>query len=232
MSAQFDPNANAMFLKVVQQAYASIPSAGGGSASKYSRWFNLEGPGAPPENDVERTLQKRIAEGMKAELAKVGEENYAAFAAKMSKVQGHKMVRSVAAGLIPGTLTHGSARFGQVVEKHKDRFEVTRFFVANGDIELDTSKDNYISLADRNKVTKTYYGLAQIVDRDGNLIGFNKDVGDNGVAFMTSDPTEALCQIAAASTGKDVDDFRRLILPKTPGIVNAAGVPVQSGMRR
>jgi len=50
-----------------------------------------------------------------------------------------------------------------------------------------------------------FFGLHLILDRDGNLLGFDKRLGDNGVAFKTKDITTALYNIASASTGLSMD---------------------------
>jgi hypothetical protein len=213
---------NAMYMDVLRQTYAEIKSSVAG-APRHQEWFHGRALSTETGDSIERTVALRVAERMRQRLYKVGEQQFDQFAEKLSKFP-HKMQRSVASSLIPGYITHGVCRFGQTVEKQKDCIEVIRFCVTNGEVDIDPDKgERYLTLLDRTKEKFMYYGVAQTLDRCGNFIGINRDRGDDGVMFLTDDRREALFNVAAISTNRSPEDFRRLVV--------AAAAPVTTAPR-
>jgi hypothetical protein len=201
---------NGIYMDVLRQAYAEFKSAITASP-RHQEWFHGRTLSADATDSMERTVALRVSEKMKQHLHGMGEKNYDQFVSKLAKFP-HQLRKSVAPGLIPGHITHGACRFAQTVEKHSNTYEVVRFFVTNGEVAIDPAKgDRYLTLLDRSQEKVMYYGLAQTLDRGGNFIGINRDKGDDGVMFLTDDKREALFNIAAISTNRTPDDFRRLV---------------------
>ncbi|MDW9481931.1 hypothetical protein GOB57_25100 [Sinorhizobium meliloti] len=218
-AAQNSGNANALnviYMDVLRQAYSEIRSSMTASP-RHQEWFHGAVLSSDASDSLERTVAMRVAEKMKQRLYEVGESNYDQFASKLARFP-HQLRKSVASGLIPGHITHGVCRFAQTVEKHRDTYEVVRFFVTNGEVAIDPDKgDRYLTLLDRTQEKVMYYGLAQTLDRSGRFIGINRDKGDDGVMFLTDDKREALFNIAAISTSRTPDDFRRIaVAPAAP----------------
>lgn len=214
-AAQHNANAlNAIYMDVLRQAYAEIKSSIT-ATPRHQEWFHGRALSADTTDSIERTVAMRVAVKMKQRLHEVGENNYSQFASKLAKFP-HHLRKSVASGLIPGHITHGVCRFAQTVEKNRDTYEVVRFFVTNGDVAIDPDKgERYLTLLDRSREKVMYYGLAQTLDRGGNFIGINRDKGEDGVMFLTDDRREALFNVAAISTNRTPDDFRRLAVAPT-----------------
>lgn len=207
---------NAMYMDVLRQTYAEV-KASIAAEPRHQEWFHGRVLSTEAGDSIERTVAKRVAERMKKRLLAVGELQFEQFAEKLARFP-HQMHKSVASSLIPGHITHGVCRFGQTVEKYKDRYEVIRFCVANGEIDIDPDKgERYLTLLDRTREKFMYYGVAQTLDRCGNFLGINRDRGDDGVMFLTDDKREALFNVAAISTNRSPDDFRRLaVAPAAP----------------
>lgn len=224
-AAQHNGNAsalNAIYMDVLRQTYAEIKSSITGTP-RHQEWFHGKTLSADTDDSIERTVHMRVAEKMKERLREVGENNYSQFATKLAKFP-HQLRKSVASGLIPGHITHGVCRFAQTIEKHRDTYEVVRFFVTNGEVAIDPDKgDRYLTLLDRSQEKVMYYGLAQTLDRGGNFIGINRDKGEDGVMFLTDDKREALFNIAAISTNRTPDDFRRMAV--VPSVAQPATAP-------
>jgi hypothetical protein len=181
---------------------------------RHQDWFNgaVIGKTSDQGGSLERAVTKAFAERMVTVFRELADRKYVEFAQKMDRFP-HHMRKSVDAGLIPGYLSHGVCRFGEVVEKTKSAYETIRFFVTNGDIELHTDQQRYVKLLDSTRDKIMYYGVAQTFDRCGNFLGFNMDRGEDGVMFLTDDKQEALFQIAAISTDKTPEYFRSIAVP-------------------
>lgn len=208
-----DPAFKAMY----QQAVVEVHTEHFGTGSvqpKYSKWFRGEVGALPPPPEIERAISARFAEKAKALLLDQGQKTHRAFSERL-KVLRHWMMPSFAVSLIPGQLTHGTCRFGQVAVIEGSTIEVSRFFVCNGLIEIDTDQRNereFLKLVDRSRRSETYFGLAQSLDRSGNYIGVNRDHGHGGVLFKTTDRGEALMHVASISTGKTLEEIRGMAL--------------------
>jgi hypothetical protein len=204
--------ANDIYMRVLKETYAEMQAAKL-LTPRHQEWFNgvVRGSASQQQDSLEHAVAKAVAERMKTVFLAFGDRKHSEFSDKMRF--RHKMVRSVDAGLIPGHLSHGVCRFGEIKEKTAKTYETVRFFVTNGDIELRTDQRNYVKLLDSTKDKIMYYGLAQTFDRCGNPLGFNMDRGDDGVLFLTDDKQEALFQIAALSTDMSPEFFRSIAVP-------------------
>lgn len=211
---------NVMYMDVLKQTYAEIKSSIT-AMPRHQEWFHGRVLSTEAGDSLERTVALRVAERMRQRLRQVGEANFDQFARKLEKFP-HQLHKSVASSLIPGHITHGVCRFAQTVEKHRDRYEVIRFCVTNGEVDIDPDKgDRYLTLIDRTREKFMYYGVAQTLDRCGNFLGINRDRGDDGVMFLTDDKSEALFNIAAISTNRSPDDFRRIAVAPAPQAVKS-----------
>ncbi|MCS4088752.1 hypothetical protein [Rhizobium sp. BK176] len=213
--------ANDIYMKVLKDTYAEMQAARQ-LTPRHQEWFNGVVRGSTPQqgDSLENAVAKAVAARMKTVFLAFGDRKHAEFTDKMRF--RHNMVKSVDAGLIPGYLSHGICRFGEVKEKTAKTYETIRFFVTNGDIELRTDQQRYVKLLDSSRDKIMYYGVAQTFDRCGNLLGFNKDRGEDGVMFLTDDKQEALFQIAALSTDMTADYFRSIAVPAQPKAQAAA----------
>jgi hypothetical protein len=205
--------ANDIYVRVLMETYAEM-KAQSQITPKHQEWFNgvVRGSTLSQGDSLENAVAKAVAERMKTVFREYGDRKHTEFAEKMARFP-HHMRKSVDAGLIPGYLSHGICRFGEVVEKTKNAYETIRFFVTNGDIELHTDQQRYVKLLDSTRDKIMYYGVAQTFDRCGNFLGFNMDRGEDGVMFLTDDKQEALFQIAAISTDKTPEYFRSIAVP-------------------
>jgi hypothetical protein len=194
---------DAMAARAVREDAAAIKP-------RHHRWFH--GKEYESGFEVNRAVAEKMAKMTKERVTKVAEANYDRIAARVNVLPNADLRRSIAFGLIPGHVTHGACRFAQVVEDTGSGYEVVRFFLSNGDVKVDpTAGSRYLQLLDSSKETATWFGLGMRLDRDGNFIEFNRDVGENGLLFVTHDPTEAFVNIAATAVGRDVGDFRSLM---------------------
>ena len=79
-------------------------------------------------------------------------------------------------------------------------------FIANFEGDLDTTAGGVNLYKTRSRdFDQMFFGLHLILDRNGNFLSFNHELGDNGVAFKTKDITTALYNIASASTGLSME---------------------------
>lgn len=220
-SAERGTVANNIYLTVLKETYAEMKAASQ-ITPRHQEWFRGVVQGETPVQDasIERVVAKAVAERMLTVFRQLGGRKYGEFAQKMDGFR-HQMQKSVEPKLIPGYISHGACRFGETLEKTKTGFETVRFFVTNGDIELDTSSERYVKLLDSSKDKIMYYGVAQNFDRIGNFVGFDRNKGEEGVMFLTDDPQEALFNIAAISTNRTPEFFRSIALPARPDVAVA-----------
>lgn len=201
--------ANAMYLDVLKQAYAEVSSQVS-IKPKHQEWFSGKIVSNDSPDSLERRVAQALAKRMVAQMEGIGTMSYDSFASKMSAFR-HEMQKSIVPGLIPGHITHGVCRIGQVVDVERTSLEVVRFFVTSGEVDIDPDKGaKYLSLVDRTVDKRMFYGIALTLNRDGSFIQVNKDRFDDGVAFLTDDPKEALFNMSAASTGRPVELFRNM----------------------
>jgi hypothetical protein len=182
------------------------------ATAKYSRWFYGDGETPEPMATSSRKFTKitadmavaEVAAATKGNLSILGDDASDLFTSKLPA--GHKMRKTVRASLLPGIPYLGTCKFGEVVtERGQDRFAVTQMFIANFEGDLDTSEGaNFYRPANRD-FGQMFYGVHILVDRFGNPLGFNRERGENGIAFKTKDVTKALYSIASASTGLSIE---------------------------
>lgn len=201
----------AIYREVVRQTYVDLYGEVA-KVPKHQRWFNGDPIVELAGSALEREISTRFAKEIRSRLFNAGSANYDEFASKMRGLR-HQMRRSVAARLLPRSITHGTCRFGEVIEGIDDEnlVNVMRFFVTNGDVQIVPYRDEMIlKLKDRSKEKIMWYGLAQRFDRCGNLIDMRRDRGDNGILFLTDDKREAFFNVTALSTGMSVEAVREI----------------------
>jgi len=104
----------------------------------------------------------------------------------------------------------GTCKFGEIITgRSQDAIAVTQIYIANFDGEIDTlAGGGNIYKPKSRDFDQMFFGLHLIVDRNGNPLGFNQKLGRNGVAFQTKNVTEALYNIASASTGLTIQELQ------------------------
>ncbi|WP_160009922.1 DUF6656 family protein [Rhizobium sp. 18055] len=182
------------------------------ATAKYSRWFHGEDETPEPMATSSRKFTKitanmavaEVAAATKGNLSILGDDASDLFTSKLPA--GHKMRKAVRSSLLPGIPYLGTCKFGEVVtERGQDKFAVTQMFIANFDGDFDTSEGaNFYKPVSRD-FGQMFYGVHILVDRLGNPLGFDRERGENGIAFKTKDVTKALYSIASASTGLSIE---------------------------
>jgi hypothetical protein len=207
---------SAMYFDALQQAFAEVKSRGAQLQPRHHEWFSGKPLVVDSADNLERMVAKAMAEKIVARMKVMGTACYGSFAEKMARFP-HRMEKSLAAGLIPGHVTHGVCRLGQVVDVNERSLDVVRFFVTNGDVEIDPAMGNrYLRLKDRQTDRRMFYGVALKLDRDGRFLRMDTDRFDDGVAFLTDNPQEALFNMSAVSTGRSVELFRSMATASSP----------------
>lgn len=204
--------------KIVRSALsvASVSSEAEVASARYARWFRGEdGEPEPMATSAKRfrriTADMAVAEviaATKDNLSILGEDASDLFMSKLPT--GHRMRKAIRSSVLPNVPHLGICKFGEIVTgRSQDVFAVTQMFIANFYGDLDTTAEGANLYKPRNKdFDQMFFGLHLILDRDGNLLGFNQKLGDNGVAFKTKHITTALYNIASASTGLSMETLR------------------------
>jgi len=202
-----------MYVDVMRRTYAEMGS-GRKLESRNQMWWHgrMASPDSP--DSIERTFARNFAANMIRRLRDVGETNYNDFSSKLERFP-HELCKGVASALIPGHITHGVCRFAHKVEDvSRETVDVVRFYVTNGDVEIDPDRGNaYLRLLDNTRERVMYYGLAQTLDRNGAFLSLNREMGDDGVMFLTDDRREALFNVAGIATGRPAELFRKMAEP-------------------
>ena len=180
--------------------------------AKYSNWFRGEDSKPEPMATSSRKFRRITAEMAIAEVAAATKENLSILGDDASDLftsklpAGHKMRKAIRSSTLQGIPYLGTCKFGEIItDRGQDKYGVTQIFIANFDGNLDTSEGaNFYDPSSR-EFDQMFYGVHIIVDRFGNPLGFNRDRGNNGIAFKTKDITKALYSIASASTGLSVE---------------------------
>jgi len=197
-------------------SFVSSSSEAEVASAKYSRWFNGEDATPEPMATSSRKFRKITANMAVSEVAAATKENLSILGDDASDLfrsklpAGHKMRRTVRPSLLHGIPYLGTCKFGEVVtERGQDKYAVTQMFIANFDGDLDTADGaNFYKPASRD-FGQMFYGVHILVDRFGNPLGFDRDRGENGIAFKTKDVTKALYSIASASTGLSIEALQK-----------------------
>nr|WP_250808630.1 hypothetical protein [Neorhizobium tomejilense] len=223
---------NAMYLDVLRQTFAEVKSKGIPLQSRHHEWFHGKPLSAEPADNLERLVARAMVERMVGKLKVMGNNCYDSFAEKMSRFP-HHMEKSIVAGMIPGHITHGTCRMGQVVGVNEKTLDVVRFFVTNGDIEIDPEAgDKYVRLKDRTIDRRMFYGVALTLTRDGHFLRLDTDRFDDGVAFLTDNPQEALFNMSAVATGRSVELFRNLAAQAAQTTARTPATPIPQAARQ
>lgn len=192
---------------------ASISSEAEVASARYARWFRGE-TGEPEPMATSAKKFRRITTDMavaevitatKENLSILGEDASDLFRSRLPA--RHQMRKAIRSAILPNVPHLGTCKFGEIVTgRSQDAFAVTQMFIANFDGDVDTTGRGANLYRPKSRdFDQMFFGLHLILDRDGNLLGFNQKLGDNGVAFKTRDITTALYNIASASTGLSME---------------------------
>ncbi|MFA1672951.1 DUF6656 family protein [Rhizobium mongolense] len=190
--------------------------------AKYSNWFHGEDSKSEPMATSSRKFRRITAEMAVAEVAAATKENLSILGDDASDLftsklpVGHKMRKAIRSSILQGIPYLGTCKFGEIItDRGQDKYGVTQIFIANFDGNLDTTEGaNFYNPSSR-EFDQMFYGVHIIVDRFGNTLGFNRNRGNNGIAFKTKDITKALYSIASVSTGLSVEALQeRALSPK------------------
>lgn len=200
-------------VKKIALSVASASTEAEVASARYARWFRGESSEPEPMATSARKFRQITADMAVAEVIAATKENLTIlgddasdlFTAKLPT--GHRMRKAIRSSILPTVPYLGTCKFGEIVTgRSEDHFAVTQMFIANfdGDLNTDAAGANFCKPRSRD-FDQMFFGLHLIMDRDGNALGFDKRLGDNGVAFKTKDITTALYNIASASTGLSMD---------------------------
>ena len=200
-------------VKKIALSVASASTEAEVASARYARWFRGESGEPEPMATSARKFRQITADMAVAEVIAATKENLTIlgddasdlFTAKLPT--GHRMRKAIRSSILPTVPYLGTCKFGEIVTgRSEDHFAVTQIFIANfdGDLNTDVAGANFCKPRSQD-FDQMFFGLHLIMDRDGNALGFDKRLGDNGVAFRTKDITTALYNIASASTGLSMD---------------------------
>jgi hypothetical protein len=184
------------------------------ATARYTRWFHGDDEQPEPLSTSIRKFRPLTPEMLAAEVAAVTKDNLAILGEDASELftarlpVGHRLRKSVRSSILPRVPYLGACKFGEILtDRSDDKLGVTQIFITNFDTELDTRDPaNFYKPISRD-FDQVIFGVHMIVDREGRPLGFNMDRGRDGVAFRTKDITEALYQIASASTGLSIQEL-------------------------
>lgn len=182
---------------------AELPSA------KYTRWFHGESVEPEPMATSSKKFRRLAADMALAEIIAVTKENLSIlgddanhlFASSLPT--GHRMRKAIRASILPSVPHLGACKFGEVVTEHgPNAIAVTQLFIANFDGEINTAAGGTNLYKPRSQdFDQMFFGLHVLLDRNGNFLGFNQRLGENGLAFQTKNISTALYNVASTSTG-------------------------------
>ncbi|MBB4143169.1 DUF6656 family protein [Rhizobium rhizoryzae] len=203
-------------VKKIAFSVASASTEAQVASARYTRWFHGD-PGEPEPMATSAKKFRQITGDMavaeviaatKENLSILGDDASDLFTSKLPA--GHRMRKAIRSSILPHVPYLGTCKFGEIVTgRNQDHFAVTQIFIANfdGDLNTDVAGANFCKPRSRD-FDQMFFGLHLIMDRDGNALGFDKRLGDNGVAFKTKDITTALYNVAAASTGLSMEALK------------------------
>lgn len=217
MQAQVMNNANRIAANVAGQGQAN---------SRLDRWLGEAAPGGPKlitltEEMLRKLTVEQMLEITRNNLPILGKQAHSLFVPKLP--EGHKLMTPKEFRPLPSRQAPylGACKIGQVVVgRDGDRFHVNEVFMSTFDADIDLSGKNgdlYV-LKDKNVSTEArmFYGINTIWNSKGDMLGFDMQRGDKGVAFQTNNQREALFEIAAASTGVTVEELKQRLAAKGP----------------
>lgn len=192
---------------------ASASSEAEVASARYARWFGGETGEPEPMATSAKKFRKITADMVTAEVIAVTKGNLSILGDDASDLftsklpARHRMRKSIRSSVLPNLPYLGTCKFGEIITGgNKDAFAVTQIFIANFDGDLDTTtRDASLYKPKSRDFDQMFFGLHLILDRNGNPLGFNRKLGDNGVAFKTKDLTTALFNVASASTGLSIE---------------------------
>lgn len=198
---------------VVKVAKASLlahadPGHSANGAPRYSRWFHGEDGNREPMATSMKKFRQIDPSMAAAEVASITKENMAILGADACDLfvsrlpREHRMRKAIRSAVLPTAPYFGLCKFGEVVvERAADKFHITQIFITNFDGEVETSDNANFCTPVNNKFDQMLFGVHVIVDRLGNRIGFDRERGEDGLAFKTKNIGQALFHIASESTG-------------------------------
>ena len=202
---------------VVKVAKASILSHAdtghsANGAPKYTRWFHGEDGNREPMATSAKKFRKIDPSMAAAEVAAITKENMAILGTDACDLfvsrlpREHRMRKAIRSAVLPSVPYFGLCKFGEVVaDRVDDTFHITQIFITNFDGEVETSGKANFCTPINNKFDQMRFGVHVIVDRLGNRIGFDRERGEDGLAFKTKNIGQALFHIASESTGLSLE---------------------------
>ncbi|MCJ9751408.1 hypothetical protein MOV61_11840 [Neorhizobium sp. BETTINA12A] len=192
---------------------ASVSSEVEVASARYARWFSGETGEPEPMATSAKRFRRITADMAGAEVIAVTKENLSILGDDASGLftsklpTGHRMRKAIRSSVLPSVPHLGTCKFGEIVTgRSQDAFAVTQIFIANFDGDIDTTaRGGNLYKPKSRDFDQMFFGLHIILDHDGNFLGFNQKLGDEGVAFKTKDITIALYNIASASTGLSME---------------------------
>jgi len=190
---------------------AALPSA------KYTRWFHGEAGEPEPMATSAKKFRRLAADMVLSEVIAVTKENLSIlgddanhlFASSLPT--GHRMRKAIRASILQSVPHLGACKFGEVVTEHgPNAIAVTQMFIANFDGEINTSAGGTDLYKPRSQdFDQMFFGLHVLLDRNGNFLGFNHRLGENGLAFQTKNISTALYNVASTTTGLSLEALRK-----------------------
>jgi len=186
------------------------------ASARYARWFHGETAEPEPMATSAKKFRRLAADMAVAEIIAVTKENLSILGDDANQLfasslpTGHRMRKAIRATVLPSVPHLGSCKFGEVItDRGTDAIAVTQMFIANFDGEINTAAGGPDIYKPRSQdFDQMFFGLHVILDRNGNFLGFNKRLGEGGLAFQTKSISTALYNVASASTGLSLQTLK------------------------
>ncbi|MCX8999577.1 hypothetical protein NOF55_20945 [Rhizobiaceae bacterium BDR2-2] len=193
---------------VVEHKQAATPAP-----SRYGHWFYGEKVAIRKLRQITDDMTAgEVADATRENLALIGEETCKRITAKLPS--GHTLHKAVRAATLLSAPHLGACKFGEIITDYEhDRYDLVQVFLANFSGQLDTSDTTHFLKPLSRSYDQMFFGLHVQVDRAGNPLGFNRNLGVNGIAFQTRDLVKAFFHVAATSTGTPEDTLRARATP-------------------
>ncbi len=145
-----------------------------------------------------------VAAITKENMAILGEDACELFVSRLPRE--HRLRKAIRSAVLPTAPYLGLCKFGEVLtDRVGDNFHITQIFITNFDGNVETSDSGSLCTPISNKFDQMQFGVHVIVDRLGNRIGFDRNRGQDGLAFKTKNIGQALYHIASESTGLSIE---------------------------
>lgn len=234
MQAQVMNNANRGPMMMANQQ--------GAGQTRLDRWLGGEAPSPAPQ-PVQSSSAPKLIQITEEMLSKLKPEQILQITMNNLPIIGHQIQKEFVSKLPAGHSLKspqsfnpmpiksapylGSCKIGHVIQgREGDRVYAKEFFMSTFDADIDLSgKTGELYLLKDRKISnqaRMVYGINTIsrIETDGQgrsrmkTMAFNVSEGDRGVVFKTNSKEEALYELAAASLGLTVEEFRARMAPR------------------